>query len=674
MTLLGRRTAHDIPVSASELLLFGGPLRFESPFVTHERPLLRMTFWAMARRFPAMVATVARAAWREDPAALLTLLGAELGQGLARAFGLVATNHALVALFSAGPTPERLRHALPALLGVTLVAAVSALLSAVSVAAAGQLEPKVERVCTARFYRAAVRVELAALENKEFHRLLDAGRFGTDSVRMMLSSSVTVVNALIGLLAAAGVLLLLHPALVGMLLLIAAPKGWGAVVSARRQYASRHAWIEHRRAISVITSTLTAQDCAAEIRVHGAGRMLVDAYDDMSRSMEREASRLARAQAATQGASSALSGLAAVAAYGVLWLLLASGGMPLAVAGTAVIAVRGASAGLTSLVTQVNRLYEEAMYLSDLEDACDAAERQAIPSGGTPLAGGAEEIRLEQVSFAYPDTAVPALRDITLAIPPGKVVALVGANGSGKTTLSKLVAGLYLPTSGRLSWNGVDIRDGDRDQLFDRVAVLSQDFPRWPMTARANIHIGRSGQPLDQARIDRAAAEADATDVVTSLPYTWDSLVLKGFERGTQISGGQWQRLGSARARYRRAPLLIVDEPTSALDPKAEADAFRSLRSLADDGTTVLLITHRLAATATADLIYVLDRGRLVGKGTHQELMAVEGGLYRSMYELQAAQYGIGAGPSPYSEAPGAQQAPDRARRNGSPHAQPVQT
>ncbi|WP_063804215.1 ABC transporter ATP-binding protein [Streptomyces roseifaciens] len=688
MTPFARRPPRPIPVSESEVLLFGGALRHDKAFVNHERPLLRLSFWSMARQLPAMVATVTRAAWCEDRPALLALVGAELGQGLTRAFGLVAANRALTALFTAGPTTERLREALPSLLAVTSVAAATALLSAVSVAAAGQLEPKVERVCTARFYRGAVRVELAVLEDKDFHRLLDAGRFGTDSVRLMIGSSVTVVNAVVGLAASAGVLALLHPSLVPMLLLVAAPKGWGAVVTARRQYASRHAWIEHRRAISVITSTLTGLDTAAEIRVHGAGRMLVGAYDDMAATVEKEQQRLARAEAVTRTAASALSGTAALVVYGALWLLLASGGMPLAVAGTAVIAVRAAGASLTALVTQVNRLYEEAMYLSDLERACVEAERHAIPEGGTPMAPGVKEIRLEKVTFVYPGAPAPALSEVSLTVPPGKVVALVGANGSGKTTLSKLVAGLYLPTSGQLYWNGVEIRDADRDLLFDQVAVLSQDFPRWPMTARANIHIGRPGTPPDQDRIERAAAESGATGVVDSLPHQWDSLVVKGFERGTQISGGQWQRLGSARARYRRAPLLIVDEPTSALDPKAEAEAFQSLRSLTDGGTTVLLITHRLAATATADLIYVLDNGRVVGEGTHEELMAVDGGLYRSMYELQAAQYGFGA---PQAAAPGqapasaqtaasasahtpAHAASDPAPRKSSPHAQPAQT
>ncbi|MCZ4123789.1 ABC transporter ATP-binding protein [Streptomyces sp. H39-S7] len=180
----------------------------------------------------------------------------------------------------------------------------------------------------------------------------------------------------------------------------------------------------------------------------------------------------------------------------------------------------------------------------------------------------------------------------------------------------------------------------DRDQVFDQVAVLAQDFPRWPMTARTNIHIGRSDQPLNQDLIDQACGEADALEMISTLPHGWDSLVVQGFERGTQISGGQWQRLGSARARYRRAPLLIVDEPTSALDPKAEVEAFQALRSLTGDGTTVLLITHRLAATATADLIYVLDHGQLIEQGTHADLMALPGGHYRALYEIQAAQYG----------------------------------
>ncbi|MFE7663745.1 ABC transporter ATP-binding protein [Streptomyces celluloflavus] len=636
-----RPAPRPLPVSQTEKLLFGGALRYDLPFTRHERPLLRMGFWAMARQFPAMAAVVGRAAWQVDPRALLTLLGAELGQGLTRAFGLVATNSALVALFAAGPTADRLRQALPAILAVSAVAGAGALLSAVSVGASGRLEPQVERVCTARFYAGAVRIELAALEDKDIHRTLAAGRFGTDSIRVMLGSSITVVNALIGLVASAGVLFLLHPLLVAMLVLIAAPKAWGAVFTARRRYASRQAWLEHRRAIGIISNEITREQPAAEIRVHGAGQLLVDAYTDMSITMEGEQRRLARAQATTQTVASALSGAAALAAYAVLWLLLTSGGMALAVAGTAVIAVRAAGASLTGLVTQVNRLFEETLYLKDLDGACELAERHALPTGGVALPRPLEEIRLENVSFTYPGAETPALHEVSLTIPQGKVIALVGRNGSGKSTLSKLVAGLYLPSDGTIRWNGVDVRAADRQELFDQVGLLGQDFPRWPMTAAANVHIGRSARPFDQSRVEKAVTEADADEVIAALPHGWQSLVMKGFERGTQLSGGQWQRLGSARARYRQAPLLIVDEPTAALDPDAEIEAFEALRSLADHGTTVLLITHRLAATANADHIYTLDHGRLIEQGTHSELMALEGGSYRRMYERQAAQFAI---------------------------------
>ncbi|MER6566698.1 ABC transporter ATP-binding protein [Streptomyces sp. NPDC001093] len=628
-----------MPVSDSERLLFGGALRYESAYAGHELPLLRMGLWTMARQFPQVIGAVAKAAWREDRTALLALLAAELGQGLMRAFALVATNTVLLALFAAGPTPARLRQALPGLVAMAAVAALLALLGAVSTAASGRLEPKVERVCTARFYEGVIRVELAALEDQAVRRTLDAGKFGTDSIRAMLGSSVLVLNALISLAAAAGVLFLLHPLLVLTLLLIAAPQGWGAVLSARRRYASRHAWIEHRRAIAVLTEKLTDQRCAAEIRVHGAGRLLVDAYADMSGTMEREQWRLARAEAVTQTAAAAGSGLAALAAYGLLWALLTSGGMPLAVAGTAVIAVRTAGAGLQSLVMQVNRLYQEAMYLKDWERACATARQHAIPAGGSAVPGPFKAVRLEGVSFTYPGATAPALHAVDLTIPRGQVVALVGENGSGKTTLARLVAGLYLPSGGRLWWNGTEIRDADRAAVFDQVAVLTQDFPQWPMTARANVHIGRSDRNCAQHRVEKAAADADVAGTVAALPYGWDSLVIKGFERGTELSGGQWQRLGSARARYRSAPLLIVDEPTSALDPKAEIEAFRALRDLADQGTTVLLITHRLAATATADLIYVLDHGHLIEHGTHSHLMTLPNGHYRTLYEAQAAQY-----------------------------------
>ncbi|MFF4528430.1 ABC transporter ATP-binding protein [Streptomyces sp. NPDC001407] len=644
---LFRKPVGGPALSRSEQLLFSGALRHDRSWAQYENPLLRVSFWSMAKQFPAMMAIVARAAWREDRRALLVLLAAELGIGLMRAFTLVATNHILVAIFSAGPTTDRLVDAAPALGAAAAVTMASSLLSAVSVAASGRLEPKIERACTARYYRGLARVELATLENKETQRALDAGRYGIRSIRSMLGSTIQVIDTVIGLVAAAGVLMLLHPGLVAALLLIAAPKAWGAVAVVRRNYASRRVWLDHVRATDMITYQLARPEAGPEVKAHKAGDLLAGAYEDMAATSALEKQRLAYAEAGTDLAASALSGAAALISYGALWALLWYGDIPLAAAGTAVLAVRTSSQNLTGLVMTMNRLYEESMYLADLETSYELADRHAIPSGGLPLPEGPVEVRCENVTFSYPDAKLPALEEVSLTIPAGKVVALVGENGSGKTTLSKLVAGLYLPSQGQVFFNGVDVRQADRDAVFSQVALLCQDFPHWSMTARANIHIGRPDQEPDQRRIEQAAVDADALDVVDSLPDRWDSIVVSGFERSTQLSGGQWQRLGSARARYRRAPLMIVDEPTSALDPKAEIEAFQALRSLADDGTTVLLITHRLAATAAADLIYVLHDGRLIEQGSHADLMALGQGHYRTLYEMQARQYQDAPVPGP---------------------------
>ncbi|MCC3767508.1 ABC transporter ATP-binding protein/permease [Streptomyces sp. UNOC14_S4] len=635
------RAQGPAPLSESEKLLFSGALRYDKKWAVYEDPLLRMSLWSMAKQFPSMLATVCTVAWRVDRLALLVVFGANLAAGLMTAFGLVATNQVLVHLFAEGPTADRLQQALPALVTTGAVSAVSVGLGCFSVRYAGRLYPKIELEYTARYYRGMARCEMAALENKDVYRVLAAGRYGTDSVKRMLRYAVDILHDLVGFAASAVVLGFLNPALVAALALIAVPRWLAAVAVVRRAYASMHVWLDHTRAVETITYPITRADVSAEVRVHGAGKLLMDAHADMARTACREKERLAKAEATTELVGAASSGMARLVAYGLLWWLLTTGGMPLAAAGTAVIAIRTSTGYLAALVMQFNHMVEESMYLGDLDEACALTAEHAIPAGGRPVPEGGFDVVLDRVTFRYPNAEEATLECVSLTIPRGKVVALVGENGSGKTTLSNLVAGLYLPTEGTLSFGGVDVREADRDTVFDQIAVLSQEIAHWPMTVRANIHIGRPTVPRPdiQQRAERAAAAADVTGVVEDLADGWDSIAVKGFERSVKLSGGQWQKLATARALYRAAPLLIVDEPTAALDPKKEIEAFQSLRELTDDGTTVLMITHRLAATATADLIHVLRKGRLIESGTHADLMAIDGGHYREMYELQAAQY-----------------------------------
>ncbi|MBO8195709.1 ABC transporter ATP-binding protein [Streptomyces oryzae] len=642
----GKRAAVEDGVSAAERELFGGRLRWDDAFVQNEGALARMRFGQLAAALPRMVGGVLRAGWAADPRALAGLVAAQLGQGLMAAFGLMAVNGVLSELFANGPTGDKLRQSLPALALLALVSVATALLSAWSTAMSGRLEPQVERAVSLRYYRAVTRVEVVATEQAEVQRHLEAGKFGTDSARRMLGVSVGVASIVISMVAAAVVLASLHWALLPMLLAIALPKGWGAVRSARREYVSRRHWVDHRRAVATLLQFLTMPHAAGEIRAHSAGSLLLRGYEEMSGLMESEQRRLARAQAHTDLVAAAFSGLASLGCYGVLWWLLTSGGLPMAVGGTAVVAIRNSTARLSSLVQQVNLMYEEMLQLSDTEEATELAARHAIPQTGAPLPSPVREIQARDVSFTYPGATVPSLHRVDVSVRRGEVTALVGANGSGKSTLAKILGGLLLPGSGDVWWVGpegerVEVREADRAEVFRSVGLLTQDFPNWQMTAAANIAIGAGDRPRDMARVEEAARAADVHELIEGLPHGWDSIVFKGYERGVQLSGGQWQKLGNARGRYRGAPFLLVDEPTSALDPHAEIEAFERLRTLADSGTAVVLITHRLAATASADHIYVLDRGHIAEHGTHEQLMCRPGGLYQGMFEAQAAQYGF---------------------------------
>ncbi|WP_225821801.1 ABC transporter ATP-binding protein [Streptomyces naphthomycinicus] len=633
-------------ISDAERELFGGRLRWDQSYVRYEGALTRMGFARMAAALPRMAAMVLRIGWEVDRRGLAGVVAAQLGLGVLAAGGLVAVNDVLTRLFATGPTEDKLSEALPALVLLAVVSAGSALLTACSTALSGRLEPQVERAVSARYYAAVTRVEVEATERPEIQRVLEAGKFGTDSARSMLRLSVGVGNVLLGMVAAAVVLASLHWALLPMLLAIALPKGWGAVRSARRDHTSRLTWVDHRRAIASMLAYLTRPHAAGEIRAHAAGEKLLAGYDAMARQTEAEQRRLARAQARTDLVAGGLSGVASLACYGVLWWLLTSGGLALAVGGTAVVAIRNSTARLTSLVQQVNRLYEEMLFLTDTKNATDLAAEHAIPRTGTPLPDQVSAVRMEDVSYCYPGAAEPSLTGVSLTVRRGEVTALVGANGSGKTTLTKILAGLLLPSGGDVWWEGtsgerVALRAADRTQVFAAVALIAQDFPRWEMTAATNVAIGVGDRPRDMGRVSEAARAAGVYDLVQGLPHGWDSIVFKGYERGVQLSGGQWQKLVTARSRYREAPFFLVDEPTSALDPHAEIAAFESLWSLAAAGHAVVLVTHRLAATAKADRIYVLDEGHLAEAGTHDQLMSRPTGLYREMYAAQAAQFGL---------------------------------
>ncbi|ANS64516.1 hypothetical protein SLINC_2292 [Streptomyces lincolnensis] len=647
-------------VSESERLLFGGPLRYDTGWNSHQDAFLELNLRAMVTRLPSLLTASFRLAWQADRPAARIVLVAEVSRGLSQAVSLLAVNSVLGRLIGGGPLEERLRGAVPALVVMAAVMMAGALLRAASTYATGRLEPKVERVATERYLERAATVELAAIEDHTFHKLLDTAQYGAASARRMISYATRVVNAMISLVAAAGVLTVLHPALLPLLVTMTLPSAWSALTMARRRYASFHAWVQHVRAGRLLGALLIEPEAAPEVRVHGVGPFLLRHFRAMAETAEAEQTRLARLAAGTGLIAAGWTGLATAATYATLGGLLLGGAMALSVAGTAVIAIRTGSQSLDTLVVEVNALHEEALFVGDLQRLHTEAADWVVPVGGTALPDEPREIRFENVTFTYPgDARRPALDGVTLSVPLGKIVALVGENGSGKTTLVKLLAGLYAPGEGRILWDDVDAADTDRRLLAERVAMVAQNFKRWPFTARVNVAVGRPSVPLTEERVADAVGEAGAQDVLADLPHGLDTLLARNFSGGHELSGGQWQRLGIARAAYRHGRILIVDEPTAALDARAELEVFEKIRALAGTGQTVILITHRLASVRHADLVHVLEQGRLVESGTPEELLA-SGGVYAELYSLQAEQFTkVPRGPDPSSrDLPGEVPAP----------------
>lgn len=236
--------------SASEVLLFGGPLRYDMGWSQHQGAFLELNFRAMLRQLPSMLAVCFRLAWQADRRAARTVLAAETGRGLAQAVSLLAVNAVLARLIADGTIEDRLRDAVPALVALAVVLTLAALLRAASTYATGRLEPRVERVATERYLECAAAVELSAIEDHSFHKLLDTAKWGAQSARRMIMYSARVVNAVISLVAAAGVLTVLHPALLPLLVTMTLPNAWSALTIARRHCTSYHAWVQHVRADS----------------------------------------------------------------------------------------------------------------------------------------------------------------------------------------------------------------------------------------------------------------------------------------------------------------------------------------------------------------------------------------------------------------------------------------
>jgi ATP-binding cassette subfamily B protein len=583
--------------------------------------------WRLVRGCLALV-------WASGRRLLVALVVVQVLSAAALAAQVITVQRVLSAILGAED-----EHVMDKVLVPVIVLAALSAVAAVAGAVQGQLSrllgESVARTMWARVLGVATGVGLRYFESPEFYNRLQ--RVQTSAVLRPYQVTQGLLGMAGALAASIGLgltLFAISPLLLPLVVVAGVPL---LVTSSRESRLEFDFSVRQTPAVRLrgyFTLLQTGRDEAKEVRAFGLAGWLAGRFDALYAAYLRDL----RAHVLRRGLLSLVGQLGAAVVLGgtmiALVALIDRGDIGVAGAGAAIVAIRLLATQVQALFRGAQSIFESGLFLDDLRQFLALGESAVDEDTGREPPERFDLVRVEDVHFRYPDSPHEALKGVEVELRAGEVVALVGENGSGKTTLAKLLAGLYVPDQGHVLWDGQDVSAFRPSSLRRRIAVVFQDFVRYALPATDNIALGRVDEPPDPARVRSAAAAAGAQTMLEALPSGFDTVLSRMFAGGTDLSGGQWQRVALARSFYRDAPLVILDEPSASLDPRAEHELFATLRD-ALRGRTALFISHRFSTVRGADRIYVLHEGEIVEQGTHDELVA-RNGRYAELFRLQS--------------------------------------
>lgn len=497
----------------------------------------------------------------------------------------------------------------------------------------------VENHAMRRFVQKAATVDLGHFDNSDWHdRMARARRDVGWRPNQLTFTTIGLVASMVSITGMLGLLASLHPLLVVLSIVSLVP--WVAIQrrTNRQIYEFHFQTTPEDRERWYMVDLLSRTDGAKELRAFGLASHFTERHARIATDNLARLDRLYRRASLTTTIAGFGTGIAIAVAYA----FVAKRGLDGELSAGDLTAAIGAFAAVTAqagiLSSSLLQIEQHATFLDDLFAFFAVEPLLHVPEHPARLPEKLDPgITIEGVEFTYPRGANQVLEAIDLEVRPGELVALVGENGAGKTTIVNLLTRFYDPTGGRIRIGGVDLRDVDPVELRSRVGVLFQDFAKYQLTLRENIHLGRIERVTNDTEILAALDAGRARPVMNTLDKGLDAKLGRLFDGGHDLSGGEWQRVALSRLIFRRADIWILDEPTSNLDPDAEAKIFAELKQQLA-GRMAIVISHRFSTVRVADRIYVIEHGRVREAGSHEELLAARG-RYAELFEIQAAGY-----------------------------------